>query len=109
MRQFILILSLLVLSACAVYRVDVPQGNVLTAEMKQNLKPGMNKRQVRFLLGSPSLNDPFHPDRWDYIYRIKKGDGSVQQEQLSLTFSDDRLIKIEGLDTTATAGANTGS
>lgn len=97
MRQLTLIFALSLLSACAVYRVDVPQGNILTAEMKQNLKPGMSKRQVRFLLGSPALVDPFHPDRWDYVYRLQKGDGEVTQERLSLTFVDDRLEKIEGL------------
>lgn len=95
MRGALLIVASLYLAGCAIYKVDIPQGNVLTAEMRENLKPGMTKRQVRYVLGSPAVIDPFHPERWDYIYSLRKGSGEFQQERLSLTFSEDRLLRIE--------------
>ena len=78
MRSALFIVASLYLGGCAIYKIDVPQGNVLTSEMRQNLKPGMTKRQVRFVLGSPAVIDPFHPERWDYIYSLRKGGGGVQ-------------------------------
>ena len=58
------------LSACFLkpYKIDVQQGNFLDQEMVAKLKPGMTRSQVRFLLGTPLIADPFHPDRWDYVY-----------------------------------------
>src|SRR3990170_4201353 len=55
------------------YKIDVQQGNVVSQEMLEKLKPGMTKSQVRFALGTPLIADSFHPDRWDYFYSLKKG------------------------------------
>lgn len=79
-----------------VYRVDVQQGNVLTEEMLAQLTPGMEKRKVRFLLGTPILVDTFNQDRWDYIYTFARGGGTIEQRQVTLFFEDERLERIEG-------------
>ena len=79
-----------------VYRVDVQQGNVLSEEMLAQLTPGMEKRKVRFLLGTPMLVDTFNQDRWDYIYTFARGGGTIEQRQVTLFFEDERLARIEG-------------
>lgn len=95
MRCSVLVLiGAVALGGCALYKVEVAQGNLITAEMKQNLKLGMTQRQVRFLLGSPMVQDAFHPERWDYVYFLRKGNGDTAQERLRLTFNGDRLTQI---------------
>ena len=79
-----------------VYRIDVQQGNVLTEEMLAQLTPGMEKRKVRFLLGTPMLVDTFNQDRWDYIYTFARGGGNIEQRQITLFFEKERLARIEG-------------
>ncbi|WP_027858966.1 outer membrane protein assembly factor BamE [Marinobacterium jannaschii] len=79
-----------------VYKIDVPQGNVITQEMVDQLKPGLTKRQVRFVMGSPLVEDSFHSDRWDYIYTLQKGDGSYEKQQLRLFFEGDKLSSLNG-------------
>jgi len=79
-----------------VYRVDIQQGNVLTEEMLAQLTPGMEKRKVRFLLGTPLLVDTFNQDRWDYIYTFARRGGTIEQRQITLFFEDERLARIEG-------------
>ena len=74
------------------YRPDVQQGNVVTREMVEQLRPGMTRDQVRFLLGTPLLTSLFHQDRWDYVYFLKRGKGTeVQQRRLTVLFKDNRL------------------
>ena len=90
------------LTACSpldsrwVHRIDVQQGNVVEQEQVDRLKPGMTKRQVRFLLGTPLVADPFHAQRWDYLYRLKPGYGEVEQRRLTLHFQNDKLLLLEG-------------
>ncbi|MCP3669101.1 MAG: outer membrane protein assembly factor BamE [Gammaproteobacteria bacterium] len=79
-----------------VYKPEVQQGNVVTQEMVDKLQPGMNRRQVTYILGTPLLVDAFHQDRWDYIYTRETGGGTDNKEQISLFFEDDTLIKVEG-------------
>lgn len=79
------------------YRVDVRQGNMVTQEMAAQLKPGLTKDQVRFLLGTPLLTDIFHADRWDYVYRFKSGKGDdVQIRRLAVHFADGKLARVSG-------------
>ena len=80
------------------YKIDVQQGNVLTQDMVSQLKPGQTKDQVRFLLGTPVLMDMFHNNRWDYVYRMKKGStGEVEMRKFSTFFDEnDRLIRVGG-------------
>ncbi|MGD2074506.1 MAG: outer membrane protein assembly factor BamE [Gammaproteobacteria bacterium] len=82
-----------------VYRIEIQQGNVISQEAVSQLRLGMNKRQVQFVLGTPLLVDPFHADRWDYYYQYKPGsDGEEQadKQRLSLFFEGDSLVRIDG-------------
>ncbi len=79
-----------------VYKIDIPQGNVVTQEMVDQLRPGMTPSQVRYILGTPLVNDSFSENRWDYIYSIKEGDGQRYQERISLFFEDDKLVRLSG-------------
>ena len=77
--------------------MDIQQGNVVTAEQLAQVRVGMTREQVRFLMGTPLLVDPFHTKRWDYLYRLKKGDGSeVVQRRLVVRFADDgKVVALE--------------
>lgn len=85
----------LLLSACSAYRIDVQQGNTLEADKVAQLKTGMNKQQVQFLLGTPMLRDPFHPTRWDYVYSFTKGWGELKKHHLTLYFENDLLVTVD--------------
>ena len=77
------------------YRMDVEQGNVVTPEQRARLQLGMGRREARFVLGSPLVKDPFHADRWDYVYSLRNGaTGTVDHQRLSLFFKDDLLVDI---------------
>lgn len=78
------------------YRIDVRQGNYVTQDMVAQLKPGMTREQVRFVLGTPLVADVFHADRWDYIYRFQPGKGESQERRLAVVFEDGRLARLEG-------------
>ncbi|HEY4039577.1 MAG TPA: outer membrane protein assembly factor BamE [Burkholderiaceae bacterium] len=73
------------------YRPDVQQGNVITSDMVEQLRPGMSRDQVKFMLGTPLLTDGFHPDRWDYLYFLNPRFGSPQRRNLVIYFKDNRL------------------
>ena len=78
------------------YRIDVRQGNFVTQEMVAQLKPGLTREQVRFILGSPLVADMFHVDRWDYVYRFQPGHGEAQQRRLVVFFQDNKLTRVAG-------------
>ena len=79
-----------------VYKIDIQQGNVIDTDMLSKLKPNMEKRKVRFILGSPSVSHLFDPDRWDYIYSFQTGDGVREQRHIILLFKNDRLTQVLG-------------
>jgi outer membrane protein assembly factor BamE len=86
-------------TACSfpgVYKLDVQQGNIVTQDMVNQLKPGMNKKQVRYIMGTPLLIDSFEDNRWDYFYSLKNGNDELAQERLTLFFSDDQLVNMQG-------------
>lgn len=85
-----------VTSAFSPYRIDVRQGNFVTQEMVAQLKPGMTRDQVRFILGTPLVADIFHAERWDYVYRFQPGKGAVQQRRLTVYFDNDKLARVAG-------------
>jgi len=90
------VIATLSLGACAVHKIDIQQGNVITREMVETLTPGMDKRRVRLAIGSPMLRDPFHPDRWDYVYSFKAGMREREQSaHVILRFEGDLLASIE--------------
>jgi outer membrane protein assembly factor BamE len=78
------------------YRIDVQQGNALDQESVARLKPGLSHSQVRFLLGTPLVVDPFRNDRWDYVYLYYKSGSLTEQKRISLFFEGDTLARIEG-------------
>lgn len=91
-------LSIVVLSGCGqlhfpgVYKFDIQQGNIITQEMVNQLKPGMTKSQVLFVMGTPLIADSFHQNRWDYLYALKKADGEELREQISILFDKQELL-----------------
>lgn len=84
------------------YRINIQQGNFISREMVDQLKESMQRKesvtreQVRFALGTPLLTDIFHADRWDYIFRLKKGSGELISSRVTVFFKDNRLVRIEG-------------
>lgn len=73
------------------YRPDVQQGNIVTKDMVEQLRPGMTRDQVRFLLGTPMLTDIFHQDRWDYPYYLRRKSGETQIRKLSVVFAEGKI------------------
>jgi outer membrane protein assembly factor BamE len=102
MRAKILtLLVLLLLAGCSsvpslLYKIEIQQGNVITQEMVNKLKPGMTRSQVRFALGSPLISDAFHDNRWDYVYRLEQKGRLVEQRKLTVFFEDDKLVRTDG-------------
>lgn len=90
----------LLLAGCAfpgVYRIDIPQGNIITQEMIDQLRPGLTKRQVTFILGTPLIRDTFDQDRWDYLYSYQPGGGERVQERITVFFDENgELTHFEG-------------
>jgi len=78
------------------YKVDVQQGNYITQDMVAKLKPGMTRSQVRFILGTPLIADPFHADRWDYMYQFQKRGRLTESRHITVVFDQDKLARIEG-------------
>jgi outer membrane protein assembly factor BamE len=78
------------------YRIPIQQGNVVDQERVNQLQPGMAKRQVRFVMGTPMLVDPFHQDRWDYVYMYRPSRGDIEERRVTLYFENDALVRIEG-------------
>ncbi len=81
-----------------VYRPDIQQGNFISKEMVAQLKVGMTPEQVRFVLGTPLLTDLFHETRWDYPFRIRKGDGEITSSRVVVFFKEGRVSHFEGGD-----------
>ena len=79
-----------------IYKIDIQQGNEITSEMLMKLKPGMTKAQVRFVLGTPLIQDTFHSERWDYIYIMKVNDIVIEKRHVILNFLDEKLKNITG-------------
>lgn len=82
--------------ASLIYRPTIQQGNVVTQELVNELKPGMSKRQVKFILGTPMLSDVFHVNRWDYVYTLGVGSQPGEIQRVTVLFEDDRLVGIQG-------------
>lgn len=109
MRFNIILISVLLASCSSFsvplltpYKMDIRQGNDVTAEMRDKLKLGMNRVQVRYVLGTPLIRDAFHGNRWDYVYRLEQGSRLVgQQQRLTLYFEGDSLSRIDDSGLTA--------
>jgi outer membrane protein assembly factor BamE len=79
-----------------VHKVTVQQGNLITQQMVDRLKPGMTRSQVSFVLGDPVMHNPFNADRWDYLYRVEVPDVYEEIKTLSLFFDGDLLLYFTG-------------
>jgi len=79
-----------------VYTIDIQQGNIIDQAMIDQLRPGMNKRQVLYIMGSPMLDDVFHKNRWDYLYSDQSDGEDRVQKQISLFFENDQIVGIQG-------------
>jgi len=98
-----LILASMLLASCSgistpllsPYKMDIRQGNYVTPEMREKLKLGMTKQQVRYVLGAPMISDAFHSNRWDYAYRLEQRGEIVEKQQLTLYFDGDNLARVE--------------
>lgn len=78
------------------YRVDIQQGNFVSKEMIAQIQVGMTREQVQFVLGTPLLTDLFHADRWDYVFRLQKGNGELTTSRVSMFFENNVLTRIDG-------------
>ena len=106
MLKKLIILSLsCFISACSyngsvnlpgLYRIDIQQGNIIDQDMLDRLRPGMDKFQVEFILGTPAIADPFHADQWDYVFSMAEESENRQQRHIRVHFVDDKLAYIDG-------------
>ncbi len=79
------------------YRIEIQQGNFVSQEMVSQLKPGMSKEQVRFILGTPLIADSFHADRWDYVFRRQRVNSTeLEHRKLAVFFEDGKLKRVDG-------------
>jgi len=91
-----LLLVAVALAAGCVYRPDIQQGNLLGEELVDQVTVGMTRSQVRFLLGTPMVSDPFAPQRWDYVYRLQHGrDRNVDMAHFIVYFDGDTVRAVE--------------
>lgn len=106
MRKHPVIIGIFLLTGCSwqsfkdllpgVYAIDINQGNIVSQEMVDQLRPGMNQRQVAFIMGTPLLLDPFHDNRWDYLYSNEPGGEPRVQKRISLIFENEELVGVQG-------------
>ena len=80
------------------HKLDIEQGNAISQEEFESLYTGMSEAEVLQAVGAPMLKDPFHADRWDYVYRLKPGKGRERNSRFTLYFRDGILVKIDGED-----------
>jgi len=93
----LLFITFYLLSACTIHRIDVQQGNIIKDEMVEKLKIGISKRQVEFIMGTPLIQDPFHANRWDYVFTMQPGDERriTEYRRVTLFFEGDNVVKID--------------
>jgi outer membrane protein assembly factor BamE len=104
-RSLLVSLSLGLLASACVYRINIQQGNFLDQKAVDEVKVGMTRSQVRYLLGTPLADDPFTKERWDYIYYLKKGRTShVDSRRVTVYFQDEKVARLDKpLDSVAAA------
>ncbi len=97
LRTLFLTILMAAASGCGlIYRVTVPQGNLLDPDRVKEVEIGMTKRQVTLLLGTPSIVSPFDQDRWDYTTSVSRRGRAAKVKSLSMQFENDALVKMEG-------------
>jgi outer membrane protein assembly factor BamE len=109
MHYFLKLLFVLFVVSCALltgcgstvpmvkpFKMDIQQGNVVTSKMLLQLRPGMSKSQVKFVMGTPLIVDSFHGNRWDYFYQLRQGGKIIEQRRVILDFEKDLLARVRG-------------
>ncbi len=92
------------------FKMDIQQGNVVTSKMLLQLKPGMTKSQVKFIMGTPLIVDSFHSNRWDYFYQMRQAGKIKEQRRVILEFENELLTRVRGdVVPEGTDGAATGT
>lgn len=101
--RYLLVLFVFLCTACGTalptvkpYKLDVQQGNVVTSKMLLQLRPGMTKSQVRFIMGTPLIQDSFHGNRWDYVYQLREKGKIIEQRRVILDFENELLKAVRG-------------
>ena len=98
---FCTLFAMLICSSCRlIYKQNIQQGNAIEQEDLDELYEGMNKRQVLFVLGTPSVMDPFHQNRWDYVQTFSRRGGNIVKRTVTIRFENDLLTEIIGRDDT---------
>ena len=91
----VLLLATMLMSTACVYRANISQGNIVVEEDLDQVELEMTRNQVRFLLGTPMIDDPFHADRWDYVYYVKIGRRDATAKRwVSIVFVDGLVAEI---------------
>lgn len=97
MRKYLIVLLGFIMLGCSnlqfpgIYRQPIEQGNIITQDMVDQLKPGMSRSQVEYIMGSPIIKDSFNENRWDYVYTLRKSDLSRDEKQLTVFFDNDKM------------------
>ena len=78
-----------------VHKIDIQQGNLITDEMIELLRPGLTQSQVQYVMGTPLVVDTFNTSHWDYIYQYRRGDGSFEERKLRVIFDQGRVTRID--------------
>lgn len=107
MRKYLLsLVTVISLYGCSgfpgVYKIDIPQGNIVTQEMLDQLKPGMTHNQVRYVMGTPLVTDTFSNNRWDYIYTMQSADGTRSEQRVYVLFEQGKLTGVETFNQSST-------
>lgn len=101
MKVLVLAAAICTVSACAVidplvYKINIPQGNYIEQRDVDNLRVGMTREQVRFVLGTPVVNNSFRDDEWVYVYRMKPGRGDLVEREFRVQFENELLADVSG-------------
>jgi outer membrane protein assembly factor BamE len=80
------------------YKISIPQGNYVTQTMLAQVREGMTREQVRFVLGTPLVQDVFHPNRWDYVFRFQHPNGDADLRHASVFFESEKVKRVEQID-----------
>ena len=114
MRKLLIVVAVLaagcsrvpMLPGLTAHKIDIQQGNYITQEMVSKLKAGMTRSQVRYILGTPLVADPYHSDRWDYVYQMQQKGETTEFRKIYLLFEHDKLARIDGDVVPAAPGAD---
>ena len=111
MRILLVLISAL-LASCSLptftpFKVEIRQGNLITPDMRAKIKLGMTQAQVKAALGAPLINDPYHANRWDYVYRFETNGELHENQRLTLYFANDVLKRIDDATPLTASGHST--